>query len=221
MSSAPHASTVGSLDGKYGDLHMAMLRSIFDQNSQILAQNYDMNARLTVVEKEVEKVNQRALIRSRPRSKCADGLPWKCPVCVQPQKHLDSFLSHVRKLAIRTCHRGEREHQAKCSLNLQQQQHLELVVKFPGDGDAAKAASFTSHFLNVCRSISASGTVVADKHARIFEWLHRVTHDPSFSIAGECPTVSDSPSSGHGAAAGGGSSSSDIGAQQRIRLGGM
>ena len=217
MSSTPLASAVGS---QVGDVHMAMLRSIFDQNSQILAQNCDLNARLTAVEKEVEKVSQRGLVRSRPRSKCADGLPWRCPVCLQPQKHLDSFLSHVRKLAIRTCHRAgsERVHQAKCSINLQVKHHLDLAGKFPGANDAEKAASFAAHFLKVCRTISASGTALADKHARIFEWLHTVTHDPKFEIVGECPTVSDSPSSCPGAVAGGNSSSSDVAAQQRIRL---
>ena len=70
MSSVPHASAVVSLDS---EACMGMLRSIFEQNSQILAQN--MNARLTVVEKEMEKASQRALIRNRPRVKSADGLP--------------------------------------------------------------------------------------------------------------------------------------------------
>ena len=216
MSSVPHVSAVGSLDG---DAHMAMLRCIFEQNSQILAQNYDMNTRLTVVEKEIEKVSQRAPVRNRPRSKCADGFAWKCPVCLQPQKHLDSFLSHVRKFAVRTCHREQRERRAQCSLD--PRRHSELVVKFPGDDVSAQAASFASHFLNVCRSISASGAVLADKHARIFEWLHSITHDSDFSVAGECPVVSDSPSSGAVKATNAGSSSSDAGAQQRIRLGGV
>ena len=192
----------GSQDG---DVH-SLLRAIFDQNSQILAQNVDMNARLL----EVEKVQQRAFMRTRPRSKCADGLSWKCPACSQPQKHLDSFLSHIRKLAILTVHRAARVHQARCHLDLANQLHLLLVVKFTGDSNAAKAASFASHLLNVCRSISASGTVVEDKHARIFEWLHRVIADPTFSVAGECPSVSDTPSSGAGARSGCSSGSSDM-----------
>ncbi len=199
-----------------------MLQSIFDQNSQILAQNADMNARLTVVEKEIEKVSQRsAPIRNRPRSKCADGFVWRCPVCLQPQKHLDSFLSHVRKFAIRTCHREQRERRAQCSLDLLRPLHKELVEKFPGDDVASQAVSFASHFLNVCRTISASGAVLVDKHARIFGWLHSITHDPNFSVAGECPNVSDSPSLGSGQAATGGSSSSDFAAHQRVRLGGL
>ncbi len=217
MSGVPHDAAVGS---QQGDVHLAMLQSIFNQNSQILAQNQAMNARLTVVEKEMEKVSQRcAPIRNRPRSKCADGFDWKCPVCLQPQKHLDSFLSHVRKFAIRTCHREQRERRAQCSLDLQR--HLELVEKFPGNDVASQAVSFASHFLNVCRTISASGAVLADKHARIFGWFHSITHDPHFSVAGECPIVSDSPSMGSGQAATAGSSSSDFAGRQRIRLSGL
>ncbi len=218
MSGVPHVAAVGS---QQGDVHMAMLQSIFNQNSQILAQNHAMNARLTVVEKEMEKMSQRcAPIRNRPRSKCADGFDWKCPVCLQPQKHLDSFLSHVRKFAIRTCHREQRERRPQCSLDLQEHRHMELVEKFPGDDVASQAVSFASHFLNVCRTISASGAVLAVKHARIFEWFHSITHDPNFSVAGECPIVSDTPSMGSGKAASAGSSSSDFG-RQRVRLGGL
>jgi hypothetical protein len=224
MYSASQASTSGSKDG---DVHLQLLQAIFKQNSDILAQNrdihaclsvveknqtLDIHARLAAVEKEVEqsKVPQRSHVRPRPRSKAADGFLWKCPVCSQPLKHLDSFLSHIRKLAILTVHRAARVHQARCHLDLTNQQHLLLVVKFTGDSNATKAASFASHLLNVCRSISASGTVVEDKHARIFEWLHRVIADPTFSVAGECPSVSDTPSSGAGARSGCSSGSSDM-----------
>jgi hypothetical protein len=72
--------------------------------------------------------------------------------------------------------------------------------------------------LNVCRTISASGAVLADKHARIFGWIHSITHDPHFTVAGECPIVSDSPSMGSGRSATAGSSSSDCAGRQRLRL---
>jgi hypothetical protein len=217
MSEVSHVATIGT---QQDDVHLAMLQSIFNQNSQILAQNQAMNARLTVVEQEIEKVSQRcAPIRNRPRAKCADGLDWKCPVCLQPQKHLDSFLSHIRKFAIRTCHREQRERRAQCSLDLQRHQHI--VVKFPGDVGASQAVSFASHLLNVCRTISASGAALADKHARIFGWIHSITHDPHFTVAGECPIVSDSPSLGSGRSATADSSSSDFAGRQRLRLQGL
>lgn len=191
-----------------GEVH-SLLRAIFEQNSQILAQNADMSARLA----EVEKVQQRSHMRIRPRSKCADGCAWSCPVCSQSQKHFDSFLSHVRKLAVSTVHRHHRAKLAKCRFHLDNHQHLLLVSRFPGDSDAAKAASFASHFLHVCRSSSASGFDAADKHKRIMEWLSRVTLDPSFSVAGECPAVSDTspPTSLE-------SSSSDHLHRNRVRL---
>jgi len=219
MSSAPLASKTSRASSpvqcdagmQNSDVH-SMLMAIFNQNSQILAQNLDMNARLA----EVEKVQQRSHMRIRPRSKCADGFEWKCPVCSQPLKHFDSFLSHIRKLAVHTVHRPVRVKQAKCCFNLENRQHQELVSKFPGDSGPDKAASFASHFLHVCRTISAS-RVVADKHRRVIEWLLRVAHDPHFSVAGECPAVSnDSSSSGSGLATTGSSSDS-----HRVRLAGV
>jgi hypothetical protein len=189
------------------DIH-SMLRAILDQNSLILAQNADMNARLV----EVEKVQQRSQhMRTRPRSKCSDGFPWKCPVCPQQLKHLDSFLSHIRKFAVHTIHRAAKQKvsKARCCFHLDNPQHLQLIDKFIGDSDAEKAASFAKHFLNLCRSISASRSSVADKHSRIMDWLHRAQHDTTFATSGECPSVSDMSSSGHGAVTS--SSGSDVG----------
>lgn len=125
---------------------LTMLRTILDQNSQILSQNADMNARLL----EVEKVQQRFLpMRSRPRSKCSDGFPWKCPVCPQNLKHLDSFVSHVRKLAVHTTHRASQKKvpKARCCLRLDDAEHVQLVDKFNGVNNAEKGLSFAKHFL--------------------------------------------------------------------------
>ncbi len=217
MSSVPVASTVSRASSpvqcdagmQSNDVH-TMLMAIFNQNSQILAQNVDMNSRLA----EVEKAQQRSHRQFRPRSKCADGFDWKCPVCLESQKHFDSFLSHIRKLAVNTVHRPARARRAKCCFNLENRQHQVLVSKFPGASGPDQAASFASHFLHVCRSISAS-RVAADKHRRVFEWLHTVVNDPHFSVAGECPEVSNDSSPGSGLATSGGSSDS-----HRIRLGG-
>lgn len=188
------------------DIH-SMLRAILDQNSQILAQHADMNARLV----EVEKVQQRSQhMRTRPRSKCSDGFQWKCPVCSLQLKHLDSFVSHIRKFAVHTIHRAAKKvSKARCCFHLDNPQHLQLVDKFMGDNDAEKAASFAKYFLNSCRSISALRSSVADKHSRIMDLLHRVQHDATFEISGECPSVTDMSSSGHGAVTS--SSGSDVG----------
>jgi hypothetical protein len=193
---------------------LSMLRAILSQNSQILAQNADMNARLAEVEKEQKRAQHST--KNRPRSKCADGMPWKCPACgCSTLKHLDSFISHIRKLAVLTIHRASRKRHARCRLDLENPQHRALVEKFEGVGDAEKAASFVGHFLNVCRTISASGTSVQDKHSRIVEWLQRVLQDPTFNVAGDCPSVSDTFSSDSSTMQAG-SSGSD--AAYRVRL---
>ncbi len=180
-----------------GDV-MSMLRTIFEQNTQILSQNAEMNARLL----EVEKVQQRFQpMRSRPRSKCSDGFPWKCPVCPQQLKHLDSFLSHVRKFAVHTSHRAslKKVSKSRCCLRLDDAEHLLLVNKFIGGNNAEKGLSFAKHFLFFCRTTSSSAISLAEKHSRIMEFLDRAKNDPAFHIVGDCPSVSDVTSSGSGA----------------------
>jgi hypothetical protein len=51
--------------------------------------------------------------------------------------------------------------------------------------------------------------------------LASISYDPNFSVAGECPNVSDSPSMGSGKAATAGSSSSDFAGRQPVRLRGL
>ena len=180
-----------------GDV-MSMLRTIFEQNTQILSQNAEMNARLL----EVEKVQQRFQpLRSRPRSKCSDGFPWKCPVCPQQLKHLDSFLSHVRKFAVHTTHRASQKKvsKSKCCLHLDDAEHLQLVDKFIGGNNADKGLSFAKHFLFFCRTTSSSAISLAEKHSRIMGFLDRAKNDPTFKSECDCPSVSDMTSSGSGA----------------------
>ena len=140
---------------------LSMLRTILNQNSQILSQNAEMNARLV----EVEKVQQRLQqpMRSRPRSKCSDGFPWKCPVCPQQLKHLDSFLSHVRKFAVHTTHRAslKKVSKSRCCLRLDDAEHLLLVNKFIGGNSSEKGLSFAKHFLFFCRTTSSSAISLA------------------------------------------------------------
>ena len=177
---------------------LSMLRTILDQNSQILTQNADINARLS----EVEKVQQRCLpMQSRPRSKCHDGFQWKCPVCPQQLKHLDSFLSHVRKFAVHTTHRASQKKvsKSKCCLHLDDAEHLQLVDKFIGGNNADKGLSFAKHFLFFCRTISSSAISLAEKHSRIMGFLDRAKNDPTFQSAADCPSVTDVTSSGSGA----------------------
>ena len=196
----------------------SMLKIILDQNYQILAQNADMNARLAEVEKlqQQQRLHPSPFMRIRPRAKGADGCVWSCPVCSLTLKHFDSYLSHIRKLAVCTVHRQQCEKHAKCRFILDKHEHLLLLSPFPGDDGAAKAASFASHFLHVCRTISGSTSDAAEKHKRISEWLRRVIQDPSFVVAGDCPVVSDmsSPTSLEQ------SSSSDAQRQSRVWLGG-
>jgi hypothetical protein len=207
--------------GLQDDEALSMLRRILSQNSQILAQNADINFRLIEVEKE-QKEQKRAQhsSRSRPRSKCADGLPWKCPVCGSTHiKHLDSFISHIRKLAVATVHPAPRRRQARCRLDLDNSEHLALVVKFAGVSNADKAQMFARHFLHVCRSISALATSDANKYSGIMEWLNRVVNDPTFSVDGDCPAVSDSISSDNSRAVLASSSGSDAAHWPRVRVG--
>lgn len=180
-----------------GDVVVSMLQTIITQNAQIISQNADMNARLV----EVEKVHQRLQpMRSRPRSKCDDGFPWQCPVCPQQLKHLDSFVSHIRKLAVNTkrCFAQQKETKVRCCFHLDKPDHLQFVFKFIGVNNAEKAVSFAQHFLSFCRTTSASRLPVSDKHARIMDWLQRALNDPNFVIPGDCPSVSDMTSSGSG-----------------------
>jgi hypothetical protein len=180
-----------------GDV-ITMLRTILDQNSQILSQHADINARLL----EVEKVQQRFLpVQPRPRSKCSDGFPWKCPVCPQQLKHLDSFLSHIRKFAVNTTHRASQKKvsKARCCLRLDDAEHLQLIDKFIGVNSADKGLSFAKHFLFFCRTTSSSTISLAEKHSRIMGFLVRAKTDPEFHIEGDCPSVSDVTSSGSGA----------------------
>jgi hypothetical protein len=198
---------------------LSMLRTILNQNSQILSQNAEMNARLV----EVEKVQQRLQqpMRSRPRSKCSDGFQWKCPVCSQQLKHLDSFVSHIRKLAVHTNRRfaQQKESTARCCFDLVNPDHLQLVVKFNGVNNAEKSISFSQHLLFFCRTTSASRFSVADKHSRITDWLQRSLNDPSFVIPGDCPCVSDMSSSGSGGVFV--SSGSDPGHHVQLRAAGV
>jgi hypothetical protein len=200
---------------------LSILRTIFSQNSQILAQNADIHSRLVEVEKEQqEQKRAQHSSRSRPRSKCADGMPWKCPVCGSTHlKHLDSFISHIRKLAVATVHRSSRRRHARCRLDFDNSQHLVLIAKFPGGSDAVKAKSFAEHFLNVCRTISASATSVQSKFSRIMEWLHSVEHDPTFRVEGEAPAVSDTFSSDNSCAVLASSSGSDAAHRPIVRVG--
>jgi hypothetical protein len=202
----------GGAGAQDGAVH-SMLRTILDQNSKILAQNADMNARLAEVEKFQQQ--QRPILRLRPRAKSADGCVWICPVCLQSLKHFDSFLSHIRKLAVSAVHHQLSAKQVKCRFHFEKQEHQVLLSKFPGDDDAAKAASLASHFLHVCRTISASTSTPAEKHKRISDWLRSVMHDPSFSVAGDCPVVSDRSSQSPLD-----SSGSDLQCQHRLWSGG-
>ena len=208
--------------GLQEDDALSMLRAIFSQNSQILAQNADINSRLVQVEKEQqEQKRAQHSLRSRPRSKCADGMPWKCPVCGSTHiKHLDSFISHIRKLAVVTVHSASRRRQARCRLDLDNSEHLALVVKFAGDSNADKAQMFARQFLHVCRTISAlAATSVANKYSRIMEWLSSVVNDPTFSVEGDCPAVSDTISSDNSGALLASSSGSDAAHWPRVRVG--
>ena len=193
-----------------GDV-VSMLKTILDQNSLILSQNADMNARLF----EVEKLQQRLHpSRPRPRSKCNDGFLWQCPVCQTTQiKHLDSFVSHIRKLAVHTKRRFalQKETKVRCCLHLDNADHLQLVFKFFGANNDEKAVSFSKHFLFFCRTTSASRIPVKEKHERIMDWLQRAQHDPNFAIPGECPSVSDVATSGSTSAGVIASSGSDAG----------
>ena len=206
--------------GLQDDDALSLLRRILSQNSQILAQNADINFRLGEVEKE-QKEQKRAQhsSRSRPRSKCADGMPWKCPVCGSTHiKHLDSFISHIRKLAVATIHPSSRRRQARCRLDLDNSEHLALVVKFAGVSNADKAQMFARHFLHGCRTISALATSVANKYSGIMEWLNRVLNDPNFSVEGECPAVSDTISTDNSCAVPASSSGSDAARWPRVRV---
>ena len=207
--------------GLQEDDALSMLKAIFSQNSQILAQNADINSRLVQVEKEQqEQKRAQHSLRSRPRSKCADGMPWKCPVCGSTHiKHLDSFISHIRKLAVVTVHRASRRRQARCRLDLDNSEHLALVVKFAGVSNADKAQMFARHFLHGCRTISALATSVANKYSAIMEWLNRVVNDPTFSVEGECPAVSDTISSDNSLAVLASSSGSDAARWPKVRVG--
>lgn len=211
----------GFAAGLQDDDALSMLRAILSQNSQILAQNADINSRLVEVEKEQKEQKRSQLSsRSRPRSKCADGMPWKCPVCGSTDlKHLDSFISHIRKLAVATVHGASRRRRARCRLDFDNSQHKVLFGKFAGGSDADKAKSFAGHFLNVCRTISASATSVANKYSRISEWLHSVVHDPTFRVEGDCPVVSDSISSDNSCAALASSSGSDAAHRPMVSVG--
>ena len=201
-----------------GDV-VSMLKTILDQNSLILSQNADMNARLF----EVEKLQQRLHpSRPRPRSKCSDGFLWQCPVCQTTQiKHLDSFVSHIRKLAVHTkrCFTQHKETKVRCCLQLDNPDHLRLIVKFCGANNDEKAVSFSQQFLFFCRTTSASRSPVKDKHGRILDWLQRALNDPNFAIPGECPSVSDMATSGSPSAEFFVSSGSDVG-HVELRSGG-
>ena len=161
-----------------------MLSAIFQQNTQILAENRQFHARLNAVEQ------RQGIIR--PRAKNADEVPWPCPACKVPQKHLDSFISHVRKLAVNTVHARPSSKLTRCRWSVDDPEHRAQVARFAGDDFRSQAGDFSKHLLHYCRTLASSKPKQSTvRLQRLTGWLHSVSEEGNSAIPAEAPQISD------------------------------
>jgi hypothetical protein len=187
---APGATSEPSLSVIY-----AVMNRLVQQNALLVEQTADIQQRVAQLEsrrgsrsQELSRSAYRRAVGGTFSAADADdtGSRWRCPVCLQPLLHAESFKGHVRKLLPSNV-----STRPKCRLNPVNEHHVALLRRFAGANFEEKSVSFNQEFYNFVRNAVNSSYTADQSLELITSWLAAAlaTDDRSFPAL---PRVSSS-----------------------------
>lgn len=163
----------------------ALMHRILDQNAMLVEQTADIQQRVAQLEsRRGGRSNEpnrpfyrRAASGAAVAAVAADvanlDSPWRCPVCLKPLMHAESFKGHVRKMLP-----GNISKRPKCRLSSVNELHVALAQRFEGASFDQKALSFNLEFYNFVRNATTSSYTAEQSLNLITQWLEAaVAHD--------------------------------------------
>ena len=160
----------------------ALMHRILDQNAVLVEQTADIQQRVAQLEsrrggrsnESNRSFHRRVAVGAAVAADAAEhGSQWRCPVCLQPLMHAESFKGHVRKMLP-----GNISTRPKCRLSSANELHIALAQRFAGASFDEKAQSFNLEFYNFVRNAINSSYTAEQSLDLITLWLEAaVAHD--------------------------------------------
>ena len=152
-----------------------VMNRLVQQNSLLVEQTADIQQRVAQLEtrrgsrsQELSRsVYRRAAGGAVTVEEAEDtGCRWRCPVCLQPLLHAESFKGHVRKLLPSNV-----SSRPKCRLSPLNEHHVALLRRFAGANFEEKSVSFNTEFYNFVRNAVNSSYTDFQSLEMISSWI--------------------------------------------------
>ena len=135
-------------------LDMLCVKSTVTEMRGLVANNAALEARIAFLESQN---------RAAQEKKDQRDLKWRCPVCLEPFKHRESFKGHIMRLKDPVTAR------AKCFLDCENERHRELLAhpRYGGGDFESRRLCFADQFYQTVRSNSTSTRTSESSHSAV------------------------------------------------------